>query len=103
MVSEIGSSNEFEQMLTANGMRRSKSSAPHGFKWASGRTETAWQARDIGIVVTAEFKPRLHCQKAVEKVWLSFRKLKRIAGFNRPTVLLQSLKAFVWPQLEYCV
>lgn len=62
--------------------------------------EQKQQTRDHGIVVIADCKPGLHCQKAGKKAWCTLNQLERSAEPRKPNVLLPLPKALLRPLLE---
>lgn len=74
-----------------------------GPTWHQVAVERTQQARNLGIVVNADFKPMLQCRKAAKKAWCALYQIKKTVGFMRLTVLLPLFKALVRPHLKYFV
>lgn len=60
-------------------------------------------AKDLGIQVTADFKPGKQCAAAANKARWALHQLRRTVASRIPEVLLPLYKAYVRPHLEYAV
>jgi ribonuclease P/MRP protein subunit RPP40 len=65
--------------------------------------EAVTEARDLGIRITADFKPTRQCAEAARRGQWALSRLIRTVTSRRPSVLLPLYKAFVRPHLEYAV
>lgn len=60
-------------------------------------------ARDLGVLISNDFKPRAQCEAAIKKGNRALHQLRRAVSSRDPTILVPLYKAFVRPHLEYCV
>lgn len=65
--------------------------------------ERTQQARDLGILMSAKFKPGPQCQKAVIKAWRASNQSRRTVESGTVAVLLPLFRAFARLYFEYCV
>lgn len=72
----------------------------------SGETQHSIQqvtsARDLGVTLRSDLKPRDHVTHAVRKGWAALQQLTRAVKARVPEVFLPLYKAMVRPHLEYC-
>ena len=61
------------------------------------------EMKDLGVRVTADFKPTAQCLAAAKKGNGALYGLRKTVASQDPTVLLPLYKAFVRPHLEYCI
>lgn len=52
------------------------------------------QARDLGIIVSADLKSSLQCQKTTKKAWFTLHQLMRTVKSRMPNFLLPLFEAF---------
>lgn len=77
-------------------------------RWlASGQSRTELmrveKAKDLGIYVTQDLKPRKQCETAARRARWALHELRRAVRSRSPKVLLPLYKAYVRPHLEYAV
>jgi len=60
-------------------------------------------ARDLGIVVTDDFKPSAQCDRAVARAKSALHRLRHVVASRDPAVFLPLYVAHVRTHLEYCV
>jgi ribonuclease P/MRP protein subunit RPP40 len=59
--------------------------------------------RDLGISVSADFKPAAQCLRAAKTARRELFRLRNVVSCRRPEVFLPLYTAIVRPHLEYCV
>ena len=61
------------------------------------------KTRDLGVIVTADFKWAEQCAAAAQRARGELFRLKSVLSCRRPGVFIPMYKAIVRPHLEYCV
>ena len=88
------------QLLTLN---ESTSTRTLGCSGAQSSVPNMKQVRDLGVMITGDFKSTSQCIEAARKGNAALYRLKRTVASRDPKVLVPLYKAFVRPHLEYCV
>ena len=63
----------------------------------------ASEIKDLGVIMTDDFKPTAQCQRAANKARGELFRLRSTITCRKPEVFVPIYKAIVRPHLEYCV
>ena len=61
------------------------------------------EVRDLGVVVTSDFKPSSQCQNAASRARSALHRLRHVVTSREAEVFLPLYNALVRPHSEYCV
>ena len=72
------------------------------YDWGSGQLAQTLQEKDVGVLITKNLKPSLHCAKAANKANQVLGQMARAVSYRDKFTFLRLYKVYVRPHLQYC-